>query len=80
MSLVTSLLRLMILRATFWPLTWWVASLTLPKEPSPRVRTMVYWPRRWLAFVSLLLVSCTAVPVVVGGGGGAGSWAFVVLA
>jgi hypothetical protein len=30
MSLVTSRLRLMILRATFWPLTWCVANLTLP--------------------------------------------------
>lgn len=79
MSLVTSLLRFIILRATFWPLTWWVASLTLPKEPSPSVRTIVYWPRRWFALVSLLLLSCTAVPSAVGGAG-AGSAAFVVLA
>lgn len=60
MSRVTSLFRFMIFRATFWPLTWCVASFTFPKEPSPSVLTIVYCPRRWLALESRALLGSTA--------------------
>src|ERR1700744_737235 len=67
MSLVFSFLRLMILRATFWPVFWWVASFTLPNEPSPRVLTTSYWTRRILGAGSGALRSA-----VLGAGFGGG--------
>jgi hypothetical protein len=57
----------MILRATFWPVFWWVASFTLPNEPSPSVLTTSYWPRRTFGAGSAALRSA-----VLGAGFGAG--------
>ena len=59
MSLVTSFLRLIIFKATSFPLTLCMASLTLPKEPSPSVLMILYWPKRWLVrFASSVLCRC----------------------
>lgn len=44
MSFVTSFRLDMIFNATFCPVDWCIASLTLPKEPSPRVLTTLYAP------------------------------------
>ena len=44
--------------ATSWPVCLRRARYTLPKEPSPRVFTIVYWPSRWLALISRLLFLC----------------------
>lgn len=69
MSRDISFFREMIFSATSWPLTRWTASLTLPKDPSPRVFKMVYCPTRCsclLAEDALLSGRCGA--ILLGGG------------